>query len=136
MHNYIIGDDDREIIIPKSIRPIIEYQETCVGDKKGAKRQFRLSNLHIREYDEYYSVHHDIVDPLKDPFGHLLVDAPEYLAAVFTAISWGSKVGRVTYRNYNSERHALNDAIVASCFAGSIAGSISYIATKILKTSI
>ena len=54
MH-YIDGEGS--IIVPKSVRPIIDYKETSLGNKKGAKREFRYGNLHIREYDDYYTIH-------------------------------------------------------------------------------
>ena len=58
---YIDGDGN--ILIPKSVRPIIDFTETNLGSKKGAKKQYRYENLHIREYENYYSVHMDKVDP-------------------------------------------------------------------------
>ena len=135
MHNFVV--DDGEMIIPKPVRPMIEYQETYLGNKRGANRQFRFGNLHVREYDEYYSVHLDRIDPRKDPLGHLFVDAPEYLAAIFSAISVGRKVGRIVYRDHKdndkNEQSALHNAIFAGCIAGSIAGSISYITGNIIK---
>jgi hypothetical protein len=135
MQHFII--DDSDMIIPKSVRPVIEYQETYLGDKKGANRQFRFGNLHIREYDEYYSVHLDKIDPMNDPLGHLLVDAPEYLAAIFSAVSVGMQVGSLAYKdnkdNDRNERYALYNAILAGCLAGSISGSISYITSNIVK---
>ena len=135
MQHFII--DDSDMIIPKSVRPVIEYQETYLGDKKGANRQFRFGNLHIREYDEYYSVHLDKIDPMNDPLGHLLVDAPEYLAAIFSAVSVGMQVGSLVYKdnkdNDKNERYALHNSILAGCIAGSIAGSISYITSNIVK---
>ena len=84
-------DGDGSIIIPKSVRPIIDYRETCLGDKKGAKRQFRHGNLHIREYDNHDTIHRDKIDPRTDPFAHLLVDAPEYLIAILSSISVGGR---------------------------------------------
>src|SRR5919112_1147684 len=80
---YIDGDDN--IIVPKSVRPIIDYKETLLGNKKGAKRQYRYGNLHIREYDDNYTVHRDNIDPRKDQLGHLLTDAPEYFADSISA---------------------------------------------------
>lgn len=80
-------DDDGCIIVPKSVRPIIEYPPTALGSGCGALRQFRAGKLHIREYDSYYSVHSDKIDPLSDPIGHLIVDAPEYLVGVLSGLS-------------------------------------------------
>jgi hypothetical protein len=38
--------------------------------------------LHIREYDNYYSVHYDKIDPRNDPFGHILIDASKYFPGI------------------------------------------------------
>ena len=86
-------DEEGNIIVPKDIRPIIGYNETYLGNRKGARRQFRYKNLHIREYRRYYTVHVDRVDPRKDPIGHLLIDAPEFLAGIIFIISIGGLVG-------------------------------------------
>jgi hypothetical protein len=96
-------DDEGSIIVPKSVRPTIEYQETLLGNKKGAKRQFRYKNLHIREYGDYYTVHMDEVDPRKDPFGHLLVDAPKFSVGLMSAISIGKLVGFAFSDNNRTE---------------------------------
>jgi hypothetical protein len=76
---------DGDIIVPKPVRPIIEYEQTFLGNKKQAKKQFRHGNLHIREYYDYYAIHVDRIDPRKDPAGHLLIDAPEYLTGIIAA---------------------------------------------------
>ena len=57
-------DDDGSIIVPKSVRPIIEYSPTTLGSGSGALRQFRAGKLHIREYEGYYSVHLDAIFPI------------------------------------------------------------------------
>jgi hypothetical protein len=128
--------DENDIVIPKSVRPIIEYEETHLGERKGANRQFRLGNLHIREYDEHYTAHMDKIDPNKDALGHLLVDAPQYLVAILTAISVGGHVSSIIYNdninNYKKKGFPLSNELIVGCIAGSIAGSISYIASKIL----
>ena len=134
MH-YIDGDGN--IIIPRSVRPIIDYDQTHLGDKKGARRQFRSGNLHILEYDNHYTVHRDKIDPRTDPLAHLLVDAPEYLIAILSAVSAGSKVGNTVYKNRKTEGKnqgsALSDAVLAGCIAGSAAGAVSYIASSLIK---
>lgn len=76
-------DDNANIIVPKSVRPIIDYEETYLGNKEGANRQFRLGTLHIREYDDHYAVHRDKIDPRTDPLGHLLLYTPEYLIGIY-----------------------------------------------------
>jgi hypothetical protein len=131
--HYIDGEGS--IIVPKSVRPIIDYKETPLGNKKGAKRQFRYGNLHIREYDDYYTIHRDNIDPREDALAHLLADAPEYLAGTISAAFVGYKVGQEVYDKSKgkgkNQRTALYDAILAGCLAGSAAASISsYIVTN------
>jgi hypothetical protein len=130
-------DGDGSIIVPKSVRPIIELKQTFAGSKKGAKRQYRYGNLHIRDYDTHYTVHMDRVDPLKNPLGHLLVDAPEYLAGAAAAVLVGRKVGTVVYNSRKkagkSSRDAAIDAVVAGYVAGSSAGKLAFDATNGLK---
>jgi len=45
-----------EIEIPKELGPFIleKAQETSLGHKNGAKKQYRYGNLHIREYDDKF----------------------------------------------------------------------------------
>jgi hypothetical protein len=121
--------DDSDMIVPKSVRPIIDYDETYLGEKKGANRQFRFGNLHIREYDEYYTVHRDKIDPRKDPLGHLLIDAPRHLVTILCALCVGKQLVSIIYddpkNNGRIERSALNSAIIS--------GSISYITSNIIK---
>ena len=90
--NFI--DDDGSIIVPKSVRPIIEYSETILGARSGALKQFRAGKLHIRDYGSYYSVHSDKINPSDDPLGHLIVDAPEYLIGILSGIFTYSIVKR------------------------------------------
>ena len=134
MH-YIDGEGN--IIIPRSVRPIIDYDQTHLGDKKGARRQFRSGNLHIREYDNHYTVHRDKIDPRKDPLVHLLMDAPEYLIAVLSAVSVGSKVGNTVYKSRKKEGKnqgaALSDAVMAGFIAGSAASAVCYFAGNLIK---
>src|ERR687885_140092 len=108
--NYVrhFVSDENEIVIPKSVRPIIDYEESQLGERKGATRQFRLGNLHIREYDEYYTAHMDKVDPNKDALGHLLFDAPHYLVAILAAISVGINVGSIIHINSSNKNIVKN----------------------------
>ncbi len=131
-------DGEGGIIVPKSVRPIIDYKETSLSNKNRAKRQFRYGNLHIREYDDNYTVHRDNVDPKEDALGHLLADAPEYLAGTISVAFVGYKVGQEVYDRSKAkgknQRTALYDAILAGCLAGSTAGSVSsYIVTNIIR---
>ena len=135
MH-YIDGEGS--IIVPKSVRPIIDYKETSLSNKNGAKRLLPYGNLHIREYNDYYTVHRDKIDPSKDSLGHLSIDAPEYLARTISAALVGYKVGQEVYNRSKAkrknERTALYEAILAGCLAGSTARSVSsYIVTNTIR---
>ena len=83
-YNVSFLDDEGNILVPKSVRPIIDYEVTLLGEKKGSVRQYRYGNLHVREYDSYYSVHVDNVDPRVDPLGHLMIDAPHFMKGILS----------------------------------------------------
>ena len=108
MENYI--DSAGNVIVLKSIRPLIDYPETILGSMRGAIRQFRHGNLHIREYEEYYTTHMDVIDPRKDPLGHLLIDAPEYLIALLSGL-WVVQHG---ISGANKRRRAETNDIISS----------------------
>jgi hypothetical protein len=126
---HFVGDEN-DLVIPKSVRPIIDYEETQLGDIKGATRQFRLGNLHIREYSEYYTAHMDKIDPNKDALGHLLFDAPQYLVAILAAISVGTRIGSIIHNNNKNIVKKIgfqpNNETILGCIAGSIAGQMLY----------
>jgi len=65
------------------------------------------------------------------------VDSPEYLIAVLSAVSVGSKVGNAVYKSKKTEgknqRAALLNAVMAGCIAGSAAGAVSYITSSLIK---
>jgi hypothetical protein len=116
------------IIIPKSVRPIISYEETFLGNKKGANKQFRYGKLHIREYDDHYVVHMDKVDPRKDPVGHLLIDAPEYLVATVAGLKAAKQAGDTVYTQKRG-----GASVLGACLAGTVAATFSYILTSVVK---
>lgn len=127
-------DSDGSIIVPRAVRPIIDLPESLLGGKNGALRQYRNGRLHVREYDDYYTVHTDKVDPAKDPLGHLIVDAPEYIVAACAAVA----VGRHAYSEAlkAGKKMGRNDALgalVAGYLAGSSAGRVAYDAVRHLK---
>jgi hypothetical protein len=130
-------DGDGNIIVPKSVRPIIDLNETAFGSKKGAKKQYRYGNLHIREYEEHYSLHMDRVDPMQNPLGHLLVDAPEYVVGAAAAFLVGRKVGVTVYNKRKQEgrsgKDAAIDAVIAGYVAGSSAGRLAFDAANSIK---
>jgi hypothetical protein len=129
-------DDEGSIIVPKPVRPTIDYEETHLGNKKEAKRQFRYKNLHIREYGNHYTVHIDKIDPRKDPFGHLLIDAPEFLVGIMSAVSPANLVGSAISDSRRVEDDnkgtRLSNGLAAGCIIGSVVIT-SYMATNILK---
>ena len=132
------------IIVPKSVRPIMEYEETCLGSKKGATKQFRYGNLHIREYNDHYAVHLDKVNPKIDPLGHLLIDAPQYLIGALTALIVGERVGSSVYNHSiaKGKNHiaSMQEGAIAGLLSGLISGTTNYLATdtfgKINRTRI
>ena len=67
-----------EIEVPKELREFMidGAEETFLGQKNGAIKQYRYGNLHIREYGDKFLVHTDKIDPRENPIGHLVQDAP------------------------------------------------------------
>ncbi|MGH9987275.1 MAG: hypothetical protein ACRD8W_25295 [Nitrososphaeraceae archaeon] len=133
-------DEQGSIIVPKSVRPIIDYPETVLGNKCGASRQFRLGKLHIREYDNYYSVHTDKISPINDPLGHLIADAPEYLVGILSGISIYSSfkdvlITRSRTSGVNSKSSSVSGGqdLLPPYLAGIFAAYSSYGITKTLK---
>jgi hypothetical protein len=65
------------------------------------------------------------------------MDAPEYLIAILSAVSVGSKVGNTVYKSRKMEGKnqgaALSDAVMAGCIAGSAASAVCYIAGNFIK---
>ncbi len=128
--------DDGEIEVPKSVRPIMldAAQETDLGERKGAKKQYRYGNLHIREYDDKYVVHMDKVDPRKDPLGHLLKDSPETLFGIASGIYFGKKVGSEVYgKRKERSKHALLESLLFGSLAYATASYLGYRFGKQLK---
>jgi hypothetical protein len=116
-------DGDGNIIVPKAVRPIIDFKETPLGNKKGANKQYHWGSFHIRDYDTHYSVHMDTVDPLSNPLGYLLVDALEYLAGATAAYIVGRRLGTTVYNICKKEGKSTKDAAIGAVLAGYIAGS-------------
>ncbi|HXV45928.1 MAG TPA: hypothetical protein VD736_04580 [Nitrososphaera sp.] len=116
-------DGDGNIIVPKAVRPMVGLKETPLGGKNGAKKQYRYGRLHIRDYETHYTVHMDAVDPLANPLGHLLVDAPEYIAGAAAAVIVGRRVGSAVYDKRKKEGKSTRDAAIEAALAGYVAGS-------------
>ncbi|NNM02302.1 MAG: hypothetical protein HKP26_01875 [Nitrosopumilus sp.] len=118
-----------EIEVPKELREFMlkGAEETFLGQKNGANKQYRYGNLHIREYDEKFLVHTDKIDPRKDPVGHLIYDAPEILIGLACAIFGGSQITKKL--NKNSKKKSITAGLLSSI----ISGYLGYAATKKIK---
>ena len=123
----MLGD---EIEVPKELREFMleEAEETFLGQKNGAEKQYRYGNLHIREYDDKFLVHNDRIDPRKDPIGHLVYDAPEVLIGLACAIFGGSQIAKKVM-NTNSKKLTFTSGL----FSSIISGYVGYLATKKIK---
>jgi len=119
-----------EIEVPKELREFMleEAEETFLGQKNGADKQFRYGNLHIREYNDKFLVHNDKIDPRKDPIGHLVYDAPEVLIGLACAIFGGSQIAKKVM-NKDSKKLTLTSGL----FSSIISGYMGYLTTKKIK---
>ncbi len=119
-----------EIEVPKELREFMleGAEETFLGQKNGAQKQYRYGNLHIREYDGKFLVHTDKVDPRKDPIGHLVHDAPEVLIGLACAVFGGSQIAKRIF-NKKSKKSVFISSLVSSI----ITEYLGYAATKKIK---
>ena len=117
-----------EIEIPKELGPFIldKAEETHLGQKNGAKKQYRYGNLHIREYDDKFLAHMDKVDPRINPLGHLVSDAPEILVGLASAVIGGGKVASFMKKNNKN-------SIVTGVIASLVFGYLGFSLTKKIK---
>jgi len=120
-----------EIEVPKELREFMleEAEETFLGQKNGAYKQYRYGNLHIREYDDKFLVHMDRIDPRKDPVGHLIHDAPEVLIGLACAVFSGSQVAK-NILNKNSKKQSFTVGLISSI----ISGYVGYTTAKQIKS--
>lgn len=114
-----------EIEVPKELREFMlsGAEETVLGHRNGAKKQYRYGNLHIREYDDKFLVHSDKVDPRKDVLGHLVHDAPEVLIGLACAALGGTQAAK---RMQGSK-------VPSGVLASVVTGYLGYVATKKIK---
>jgi len=119
-----------EIEVPKELREFMleQAEETILGQKNGAEKQYRYGNLHIREYDDKFLVHTDRIDPRKDPIGHLVYDAPEVLIGLACAVFGGSQIAKKVL-NKNSKKLTVTSGLISSI----VTGYLGYVATKKIK---
>ena len=116
-----------EIEVPKELREFMleEAEETILGQKNGALKQYRYGNLHIREYDDKFLVHTDKIDPRVNPIGHLVYDAPE----VLIGIACGIFTGINTAKKPSSKKLSIANVLTSSLMSGYLA----YETTKKIK---
>ena len=119
-----------EIEVPKELREFMleKAEETLLGQKNGAYKQYRYGNLHIREYDDKFLVHTDKVDPRKDPIGHLIHDSPEVLIGLAFAVFGGSQIAKKFF-NKKSNKSTFTSRFISSI----ISGYLGYTMTKKFK---
>jgi len=124
-----------EIEVPKELRPFMleNAEETLLGHKNGAIKQYRYGNLHIREYDDRYLVHMDKVDPRKNPLGHLALDAPEYLAGIACGVLGGAKVASHIYKNSKKTKRDKQVSAAAGVISSLAIGYAGYRLAKKIK---
>ena len=120
-----------EIVVPKELREFMleGAEETFLGQKNGAKKQYRYGNLHIREYNDKFLIHTDKIDPRKDPLGHLLYDAPEVLVGLGCAFFGGLQIGKSLFYKNKSKKSILTSGLLSSI----ITGYLGYTTTKKIK---
>ena len=126
---------EHEIEVPKDLRQFMldEAEETNLGQKNGAKKQYRYGNLHIREYDDKYLVHMDKVDPRKNPLGHLVFDAPEILVGLACAAIGGGKLASYISKDQKNSVFSKQNSTVSSLLGSLVLGYLGYSITKKLK---
>jgi len=116
-----------EIEVPKELREFMleKAEETILGQKNGAEKQYRYGNLHIREYNDKFLVHTDRVDPRENPVGHLVNDAPEVLVGLACAAFTGLQIAK----KFHSKKSSLASGIIFPI----ISGYLGYVGTKKIK---
>ena len=116
-----------EIEVPKELREFMleKAEETFLGQKNGAHKQYRYGNLHIREYDDKFLVHTDKIDPRNDPIGHLIQDAPEILVGLACSIFTASQISK----KISNKKYSITSSLIFSI----ISGYVGYVGAKKIK---
>ena len=124
-----------EIEIPKELDPLIleKAEETFLGQKNGAKKQYRYGNLHIREYDDKFLVHMDKIDPRENPIGHLVQDSPEILVGLASAAIGGAKVASYIYKNQKNSIFVKQSSVISGLISSLTFGYLGYSISKRIK---
>ena len=124
-----------EIEIPKELGPFMleKAEETSLGQKNGAKKQYRYGNLHIREYDDKFLVHMDKIDPRENPIGHLVQDSPEILVGLASAAIGGVKVASYIYKNQKNSIFVKQSSVISGLISSLTFGYLGYSISKRIK---
>ena len=125
----------KEIEIPIDLKRVVLMgaEETKLGDKKGALKQYRKGTIHIREYADKLTVHADKVDPRTDPLGHLIHDAQEVLIGLAGAAISGAAIGSYIYKIKKNSPFRREQAIIGGLATSLAAGYASYKVSKKIK---
>ena len=120
-----------EIIVPKEVREFMPSwaEPTMLGDPRGAARQYRYGNLHIREYAGHYTAHTDRADPRRDPLGHLAYDAPE----VLVGLAAGAAAGVLAYAKLRRLGEGRGASAASAAATALEAGLLAYEGSKQIK---
>ena len=115
-----------KVWIPKSkmTSTPLGFEESSLGDLKGAIRQYRgPDNLHLREYSDKWELHQDYGDPrtLGGFIVHIFIDAPEVGFALLNAAG--------AYKKKFNETKSIWAAVGESLKTG----ILTYVGLRILK---
>ena len=118
-------------MVPREVREFMPSwaEPTMLGDPRGAARQYRYGNLHIREYAGHYTVHTDKADPRHNPLGHLAYDAPEALVG----LAAGAAAGALAYIGHRHAGKGRGASAVSAAATALEAGLLVYEGSKRIK---
>jgi hypothetical protein len=113
--------------LPKESFPKLPecFKKTLRGVVVIEARQYRGTwGAHLYEHEDRWVLHRDIADAEKDPVGHLVNDAPEYIISTLLMAGVGIITGRRT------KGSARGTALLAA----SLAGTFVLVSGKLIKT--
>jgi hypothetical protein len=135
------------IWIPKAKLPNlpVEFNPTTWGTPlwlahPGSIGQFRaLPALHAYEMDDGWKVHRDQFDPVENPIGHVIFDAPEVVlgfigAAIAGLLTWWVMDRR--QRTKSDEDRNPWIPVAVAIFAAVVAGALLYILGAMVRVAV